>query len=79
MVFAGAIKIKARILSANIHGVPVYTPHGFANNYTDYLGLSIDTHKVWEYKLDDKEFKTINNELNTENGRRHQIRIIGKS
>ena len=64
MFFVGAVKIKARILSANTDGTPVYTPQGIANNYTDYLGLSIDTHKVWGYRLSDKEVETISDELN---------------
>lgn len=64
MFFAGAVKIKARILSANTDGIPVYTPQGIANNYTDYLGLSIDTHKVRGYRLSDKEVEAINDELN---------------
>ena len=43
---------------------PVYTPAGVANDYTDLMGVSIDEHKIWEYKLNDKEVEILNNEIN---------------
>ena len=47
-----------------IDNPPVYTPSFVANKYTDYMGISIDVHQVWEYRLNDKEVEILNNELN---------------
>lgn len=65
------ISLLVSILIMYVHSVrfavdnaPVYTPWGVANNYTDIMGISIDEHKVWEYKLNDKEVKILNNEIN---------------
>lgn len=46
-----------------VDNAPVYMPKFVANNYTDYLGISIDEYKIWEYKLNDKEVKILNNEI----------------
>lgn len=43
---------------------PVYTPKGIATNYTNYMPISIDEYKIWEYRLNNKEVKIINNEIN---------------
>ena len=43
-----------------IDNAPVYTPWGVANNYTDIMGISIDEHRIWEYKLNDEEVKILN-------------------
>lgn len=47
-----------------IDNAPVYTPRGVANNYTDIMGISIDEHKIWEYKLNSKEKEILNDEIN---------------
>lgn len=47
-----------------IDNPPVYTPSFVANKYTDYMGISIDVHQVWEYRLNDKEVEILNNEIN---------------
>lgn len=48
----------------SVNHAPVYMPNGVANAYTDYMGISIDEYKVWEYKLNHKEIKKLNNEIN---------------
>lgn len=65
------ITLLVAILTMCVHSVrfaidnaPVYTPKGVANNYTDYMGISIDSYIVWEYKLTDKEVKILDNEIN---------------
>lgn len=62
------------ILTMCVHSVrfavdnpPVYTPSFVANKYTDYMGISIDVHQVWEYRLSDKEVEVLNNEINNGN------------
>lgn len=66
-----AIALVASTLIMCAHSVrfatdnaPVYTPWGVANNYTDIVGISIDEHKIWEYKLNSRETEILDNEIN---------------
>ena len=69
--FCSFIALLVLILTIYTHSVrfaidnaPVYTPKGVANNYTDVMGISIDEHRIWEYKLNNKEVKILNDEIN---------------
>ena len=42
----------------------IYIPNGIANNYTDLLTFSIDEHKIWEYRLSDREKENAESNLN---------------
>lgn len=61
-------QIQIRTVSKYFSDIPslIYVPRGIANTYTDLLGLSIDEHKIWHYKLNSSEKEEIEKELDNE-------------
>lgn len=68
LIFAFALNtflIKPRILNKNIDSehISVYIPNGMANKYHDCMYFSFDDHRIWEYKLNKKEVRAIEEDL----------------
>lgn len=58
--------IKPRILSKwmDLDYFTFYVPGGMAEKYHDCMFFSFDDHRIWEYKLNKREVKAIEEDLN---------------
>ncbi|MGN1194632.1 MAG: hypothetical protein ACI4SB_04045 [Acutalibacteraceae bacterium] len=67
-VFAVTVTLSARTLEKNIDtdSIDIFVPKGLANRYTDPMSFSFDDFRIWEYRLNDKEVRQI--EADLENG-----------
>lgn len=64
-VFAGAVTVRARTLEKNIdtESIGIFVPQGMANRYADPMKFSFDDFRMWEYRLNDREIKQIEADL----------------
>ena len=58
--------IQPRILSTNtkVNSDSIYIPKGIANKYNDYLMLSFDDYRIWEYSLNTRETLAVEENIN---------------
>lgn len=67
ILLVATVTLRARTLEKNMDtdSVGIFVPKGLANRYTDPMALSFDDMRIWEYRLNDKEVRQMEADLQT--------------
>lgn len=64
-VVTAVVSVRIRSLDKNIDtdNIGIFVPKGLANRYADPMALSFDDFRMWEYRLNDREVRRIEADL----------------
>lgn len=59
--------VNSHTLKSNIEyeRIDIFVPSGMANEYEDLVPFTFDDHRIWKYKLSDKEAQKMNEDIET--------------